>query len=78
MENSNTAFLEGRVMITQNDTSLLIDDSKQIQIHYLENGEPNMFMCSPLHIIQGFKKRWENESENATVISFPNSDSKTT
>tara|TARA_R110000822_G_scaffold258333_1_gene383732 strand:- start:139 stop:447 length:309 start_codon:yes stop_codon:yes gene_type:complete len=39
-------FLKGRTLITQNDVSFLLNDNKQIQIHYLINDEPNTIQCS--------------------------------
>ena len=44
-------FLKGRTLITQNDVSFLLNNNKQIQIHYLINDEPNTIQCSIFKII---------------------------
>jgi hypothetical protein len=74
---SKLELLKGRTLITQNDVSFLLNDKKQIQIHYLINGEPKTIQCSISQIIQSFIKSSENDSEKALRISFPKSDSET-
>ena len=74
---SKLEFLKGRTLIVQNDVSFLLNDNKQIQIHYLINDKPGTIQCSISQIIQSFLNNSENDSEKATRISFPKSDSET-
>lgn len=50
-------FLEGRTLITQSDVSFLLNNNKQIQIHYLVNGKPNLIQCHISKIIESFINR---------------------